>query len=341
VACYALAIEEGERKQMTTRRYSFQRSLVSALVLGGCLDALAVVSGSRAGSVGATFDVFVQPPILTAGAAGFVKGEFTAATGPASGTATHVVMTLDLPVALLNPASSNCSQSGSPPAGFNRFTCDIGTVKAGKTATRYVTFTAPSTSGTYTANGSVNFDQGSSGAKGGGSQNTTLTKSGQTSVFSPADTTRAGSCTGSAATQPEDQVGSNPTAQTTSVSATADPSLALPCTWVYVGENPPPPDSGILTQISFVGIPPTTTPATVVITFASLPVPFADFELFFLPNYSPGNPDLTGMTLLKPCSETPVPPALSCLQSLVPMGEGAQATILLMGTGGDPGWGAG
>jgi len=322
-------------------RQSVRRSIVSALVLGGCLATLAVVSGGRAGSVSATFDVFVQPTILTAGAAGFVKGELTAASGPASGTATHVIMTLDLPVALLNPASSNCLPSASPPAGFNRFRCDVGTVKAGKTATRYVTFTAPSTPGTYTANGSVNFDQGSSGAKGGGSQNTTLTESGQTSVFSPTDTTRAGSCTGSAATKPDGQVGSDPAAQTTSVSATADPSLDLPCTWVFVGEDPPPPGSGIMTQISFVGIPPTTAPATVVITFVTLPVPFADFELFFLPNYSPGNPDLTGNVLLKPCSENPVPPALSCLQSLVPLGEGAQATILLQGTGSDPGYGGG
>jgi len=324
---------------MIMERQSVRRSIVSALVLGGCLATLAVVSGGRAGSVSAIFDVAVQPPILTAGAQGFVKGEFTAASGPPSGTATHVVMALDLPVALLNPASSNCSQSGSPPAGFNRFTCDIGTVKAGKTATRYVTFTAPSSPGTYTANGSVNFDQGSSGAKGGGSQNTTLTESGQASVFSPTDTTRAGSCTGSAATKPDGQVGSDPAAQTTSVSATADPALALPCTWVYVGEDPPPPDSGILTQISFVGIPPTTTPATVVITFASLPVPFADFELFLFPNYSAGNPDLTGQAPLPTCTASPVPPGTSCLQSLVPLGEGAQATILLMGTGGDPGYG--
>src|SRR3970040_2378409 len=106
----------------------------------------------------------------------------------------------DLPVALLNPASSNCSPSASSPAGFNRFTCDIGTVQAGKTATRFVTFTAPSTAATYTVNGSVTFDNGSGGAKGGGSKNTTLTKSGQTTVFSSTDTTRAGNCTGSAST---------------------------------------------------------------------------------------------------------------------------------------------
>ena len=85
---------------MIMRRQSFQRSLVSALVFGGCLVALAAVSGGRAGSsASATFDVFVQPPILTAGAGGFVKGEFT----PYS-TATGVVMTLDLPVALLSPS---------------------------------------------------------------------------------------------------------------------------------------------------------------------------------------------------------------------------------------------
>jgi len=247
-------------------------------------------------------------------------------------------MTLDLPVALLNPASSSCSPSASPPAGFNRFTCEIGTVKAGTTTMRFVTFTAPSTAATYTVNGAVTFDNGSGGAKGGGSKNTTLTKSGQTTVFSATDTTRAGNCTGSASTPPDDQVGALEHAQSTSIVATADPSLDLPCTWVFVGEDPAPSGSGILTLISFVGLPPTTTPATVVITFASLPVPFADFEILFLPSYSPSNPDLTGKVVLPTCTATPVPPALSCLQSLVPFGAGAQATILLQGTGGDPGY---
>jgi len=318
---------------MIMRRQSFQRSLVSALVFGGCLVALAAVSGGRAGSASATFDVFVQPPILTAGAGGFVKGEFTP-----SSTATGVVMTLDLPVALLSPSSSNCSQSGSPPPGFNRFTCNIGLVKGGTTVRRYVSFTAPSAPGTYTANGSVSFVQGPLGAPAGGSQ--TLTDSGETTVFAATDTNRAGSCTGRASTPP-DGVGHIEDFQTTSVVATADPALNLPCTWVYVGEDPPPPNSPILTQISFVGIPPTATPATVVITFGTLPVPFPEFDVFFLPNYSPGNPDLTGLALLPSCATSPVPPAVSCLQSLVQQGSGAQATILLMGTGGDPGWGAG
>ena len=317
---------------MIMRRQSFQRSLVSALVFGGCLVALAAVSGGRAGSASATFDVFVQPPILTAGAGGFVKGDFTP-----SSTATGVVMTLDLPVALLNPSSSNCSQSGSPPPGFNRFTCNLGLVRGGTTVRRYVSFTAPSAPGTYTANGSVSFVQGPLGAPAGGSQ--TLTDSGATTVFAPTDTDRAGSCTGSASTPP-DGVGHIEGRQSTSVVATADPALNLPCTWVYVGEDPPPPNSVIKTQISFVGIPPTATPATVVITFFTLPVPFADFKLYFLPNYSPGNPDLSGQALLPSCATNPVPPAVSCLQSLVPYGSGgAQATILLMGTGGDPGYG--
>lgn len=322
---------------MIMRRQSFRRSMVSVLVLGGCLATLAVVSGGRAGSVSSsTFDVFVQPPILTAGAAGFVKGEFKAASGPASGTATHVVMTLDLPVALLNPTSSNCSQSASPPAGYKRFTCDIGTVKAGKTAMRFVTFTAPSTAATYTVNGSVTFDNGS--GTGVGSQNTTLTKSGQTTVFAATETTRAGNCTGSASTPPAVFHHT----QSTSVSgATAASSLGLPCTWVYVGEDPAPSGSGILTAISFVGIPLTTTPATVVITFATLPVPFADFDLFYLPSYSPANPVLTGQVPLPTCTASPVPPGTACLQSLVPFGAGAQATILLQGTDGDPGFGGG
>jgi len=329
----------GELGIMIMRRGSFRRSMATVFVLVGCMAALAVVSGGRAGSASSTFDLFVQPQYLTAGAQGFAKGEFTAASGPGTGTATHVVMTLDLPVALLSPTSSNCSPSTSPPAGFKRFTCDIGTVKAGKTATRFVTFTAPATAETYTVNGSVTFDNGSGGAPGGGSQNTTLNESGQTTVFAATDTTRAGNCTGSASTPPA----SFHDTQSTSISgATAAASLGLPCTWVFVGENTAPSGSGILTSISFVGLPLTTSPATVVITFFSLPVPFADFKILFLPNYSPSNPDLTGKVVLPTCTASPVPPALSCLQSLVPFGAaGAQATILLQGIGGDPGYGGG
>jgi len=319
------------------RRRSFRSSIATLMVLGGCAVSLAVVSGGRAGSAGSTFDVFVQPPILTAGAQGFVKGEFTAASGPGSGTATHVVMTLDLPVALLNPTSSNCSPSASPPAGFNRFTCDIGTVKAGKTATRFVRFTAPSTAATYTANGTVTFDNGSTGASGGGSKNTTLTESGQTTVVASTDTTRAGNCTGSASTpaaSPHDL-------QSTSVTgATAASSSGLPCTWVFVGEDPAG-GSGLLTPISFVGLPLTTSPATVVITFFSLPVPFSMFDLFYLPNY-PNGPNPLASVLLPACVGGALPPnETSCLLSLVPLGTGAQATILLQGTDGDPGYGGG
>ena len=316
---------------------SFRRSMAT-VVLAGFVAALAVVSGGRAGSVSSsTFDVFVQPQYLTAGAQGFVKGEFTAASGPGSGTATHVVMTFDLPVALLNPTSSGCSPSASSPAGFNRFTCDIGTVKAGKTATRFVTFTAPSTAATYTANGTVNFDNGSSGAGGGGGQNTSLTKSGQATVVAAASTTRAGNCTGSASTPPA----SFHDTQSTSVSgATASSSLGLPCTWVFVGEDPAG-GSGLLTPISFVGLPLTTSPATVVITFFSLPVPFSQFDIFYLPNY-PDGPNPLDSVLLAACVGGALPPnATACLQSLVPLGTGAQATILLKGTGGDPGFGAG
>jgi hypothetical protein len=302
------------------------------------MAALAVVSGGRAGSASSTFDLFVQPQYLTAGAQGFAKGEFTAASGPGTGTATHVVMTLDLPVALLSPTSSNCSRSTSSPAGFNRFRCDIGTVKAGMTATRFVRFTAPSTATTYTVNGSVTFDNGSGGAPGGGSVNTTLTKTGQTTVFAATDTTRAGNCTGSASTPSV----SFHDAQSTSISgAVASSSLGLPCTWVFVGEDPAPSGSGILSLISFFGLPPTDSPATVVIDFFSLPGPFASLTLFYLPNY-PNGPNPLAKVLWPACVGGALPPnETACLLSLEQVGAGARATILALGTGGDPGSGFG
>ena len=310
-------------------------SLASVLVLAGGALALAVVGAGRAGSGGDSFDVLVQPSILTAGQQGFVKGEYSAASGPGSGTATKVVMTLDLPVTLLSPASSNCSPSTPAPAGFNRFRCDIGNVKAGKSATRFVRFTAPSTPASYTANGSVTFDNGTSGAGGGGMN--TLADTGQTAVFAATDTSRAGSCTGSASTPP---TGGHDLQRTSISGATAAPSLGLPCTWVFVGEDPAGA-SGLLTSISFAGLPLTNTPATVVIDFSSLSAPLSTMQVYSLPNYPDGPNPLTKV-VLPACVSGSLPAGqTTCLLSLVPVGAGARAEILVKGLDGDPGWGMG
>ena len=165
----------------------------------------------------------------------------------------------------------------------------------------------------------------------------TLTTSGQTTVFASTDTTRAGSCTGSASTPPASHHDSQSTSVTGAVAAS---SLGLPCTWVFVGEDPAGA-SALLTPISFVGLPLTTSPATVVITFFSLPVPFSQFDLFHLANY-PNGPNPLASVPLVACIGGGLPPnETACLLSLVPLGTGAQATILLQGTDGDPGFGGG
>lgn len=311
--------------------------LLAGATLLAAVTGLALVSGGRAGSVGATFDVSVQPAFLTAGGKGFVKAEFAAASGPGTGTATHVVMTIDLPDALLDPSSSNCVESTSAPAGFSRFKCDIGTVKAGNTVKRFITFSAPPTAAAFTVNGSIVFDMGSGGA-GGGGKNQSLSDSGGTTVVAVGDETRAGSCTGSASTPPV----SHHDAQSTSVSgASAAPALGLPCTWVFVGEDDAPEGSGILTDISFLGLPVTNAPATLVITFATLPAPLSSLTLFYLPNY-PDGPDPLQKAPMAACVDGALPPnQTACLLSLEALGEGAKATILIMGTGGDPGTGMG
>jgi hypothetical protein len=328
------------------QRRSFGGWVVSALVLGACAAALAVVSAGMAGSVPPpTYEVFLQPQLLTASGQGVVWSKFSTASGPGTGSATHVVSKIDVPIALLNPTttSSNCTGPVVVTIGqeqYNEFTCDEGVIQAGDTVKRFVTFTAPSTLNTYTATGRVTFDNGQGG--GGGGVNTIEAQSSpslrQTTVVPGADTRRAGDCfsggTGTVATQP---VSSVDPVQTVVTLGSADPSLGLPCTWGYVSEDDVP---GFLTQISSVSTPQFAAgvTATVVVTWADLPVAFKNFKVLLLPNYPVS---LESEVLLACVGGQPPAGKIACLDGLVKLGKGARATIRQFGTGGDPGYGGG
>ena len=152
------------------RRRSLRVWLAGIFVLACFAGGLAVVSAGHAGGVitGANFDLAVQPPALSTSGTGFAKGVFTAASGSGTGSATHVTITFQVPAALSNPSGTSSDCSVAPGSGENVVTCNIGTLNAGQTVKRFVTFTAPSTAGVYTITGSVQWDNGSSGAGGGG-----------------------------------------------------------------------------------------------------------------------------------------------------------------------------
>ncbi len=324
---------------MIMRRRSLGFSFATVVFLGACAAALAVVSGGLAGSTtNSTFELFVQPQYLTAGGQGFALGKFTAASGSGTGSATHVAMRFDLPAALLGPhtTSSGCTGPELVNSGTTkRFTCTIGTVNAGETVKRYVTFTAPSTPGSYPIDATAFYDKGSGGAGGGGAVNS-IPDSAQTTVVEGTSSTRAGNCftdgTGEVFTPTVS--GSDPQATEVEFGAAAS-FLGLPCTWGFVGEDSV---TGFLTQISFVSLPELGAPATVFVEWYSLPVPWPKFTVLLLPNY----PASTDWEPLTACENGQLPEdEIACLLSLDKTGRGARATILMLGTGGDPGFGGG
>ena len=322
--------------------------IVSVMLFGS-------VSLGRAGSGPnpSEFAFSVQPQFVTAGQKGFVMGKFVAASGAGTGTATHVAMTFDLPAGFTPATGTSSGCIGPDNASTNVYTCNIGNVQAGQVVKRFVAFLAPSTLGLNTGfSGCVSFDNGSGGAGGGGGTNTCSanTKPGQTTVVAVGDNQHAGTCTGATGGASTPAI-SDTDPQSSSVSnATASPSLGLPCTWVFVGEaNPNAGDNDVLSQISFTGFPQTTGPATWIINFFSLPAPFSQLEVLFDPGYNEGanfepaslptcnGPIVDGLPTLGPTQT-----ALGrCLQSFVKVKKGAQARILLFGTGGDPGAGLG
>ncbi len=321
------------------------------LVVSVTLFGAASLGLAGSGPTPSRFDVFVQPNIVTAGATGFAKGTFTAATGSGTGSATHVTITLDLPPGLLTPTSTNCSgpSSSADHTGYNRFTCEIGTVNAGHTVNRFVTFTAPAFQAppppppppdpnVYTVYGFVTFDNGNAGAPGGGSIGR-IDDSEQTTVVSSTSSSRAGRCL-PGATSNVNNVFTPPVSSTNPVSTYMSfgaASFFLPCTWAAVGENP---HAGfIIPEISFVSAPVFANLATLKISIYQLPLSKIG-TLTEFPNY-PDN--LSGSLPVLSCpSPTSLPTGRdACELPRSKIGNVTVLTLLFSGTGGDPGFGGG
>ena len=329
------------------RRRSFRVWLAGIFVLACFAGGLAVVSAVHAGGVTnlSTFDLFVQPSALNTSSAskpvtGFAKGVFTAASGSGTGSATHVMITFRVPAALSNPSgtSSDCSVAGG--SGVNVVTCNVGTVNAGQTVKRFVTFTAPSSlvlpqGDRYDITGSVQWDNGSSGAGGRGGISSLEPKTASTTVYSATDFRHAGNCflsgSGTVSTPP---VSSKDNQATSAQVGAAAPSLGLPCTFAEVGEDHV---AGFDTDISHDTIPQLSQPAKITLTLNSLPVKFEVFFWRFLPDY----PDTQLQLPIPSCDDNGQLPTNEavCLLSSAKKGSGGTWTFLQRGTDGDPAYG--
>jgi hypothetical protein len=326
------------------RRRSFRFFLAGTFVLACCAGALAVVSLGRAGSTtGSTFDLSVQPTVLSTSGTGFAKGVFTAASGSGTGSATHVVITFHVDSALSNPTGTTSDCATAAGTGENVVTCNVGTVNAGQTVRRFVTFTAPSslvsppTPDTYSVRASVSWDNGSGGAGGGGGINSLPPKTASTNVFAANDSSHAGNCflagKGTVNTPP---VSDSDNQSTSAQIGAAAPSLGLPCPFAEVGEDPAPP--GFVTAISHDTIPQLSQPATITLSLEKMPAgnPFSQFTWLFSPNYPAQLPSQT----IPNCVNGKLPAnAIVCLLSKTKMGNGGSWTFLQLGTGSDPSFG--
>ena len=128
------------------RRRSLRVWLAGIFVLGCGTGALAFVSGSNAGSSGASLTLFPRPPVLTVNKTGFIKASFKAASGSQTGSATHVMITVNLaPGLVFDQAHSSANCTIPNPGGRpNDVVCTISSVSPGETVNRFVVFTAPS-----------------------------------------------------------------------------------------------------------------------------------------------------------------------------------------------------
>jgi hypothetical protein len=321
-----------------------QRILALSAVIGGAA-LLAMVSLGRAGNSGASFAVAAGPSRISAGAEGFVIATFTPDSGSGTGSATHVVLTIDVPLGFASPHAEDCSGPVNT-GNANRFTCTLKNVHKGDTVSRFVTFTAASVTQptTYTISGTAKFDV-PSGKHGNGHGNT-LTATSAATAYAANDPNHQGKCVdlegGSTATVGGSATVHNQKATSADFGA-ADPSLDLPCTPAAGGVDPdvslPHFTSGVwfvsLPQLGGDGI------GRATLTFYKLPhgTSWKTFQVFEILGY-PG--DLT-------VSSNPVPPCAwggslpsgqtSCVYSRSSFGYGGVKLVLLVrGSGTDPGY---
>jgi len=333
------------------RRSSFRLSIALILGIGACAAALAFVSASNAGSTGATLKLFAHPQALGINGSGFVKAAYTAAAGAGTGSATHVVITVTLQTGLdfdATHSSSGCSIADS--ANHPRdVVCTVGTVNAGATATRFITFRATA-EGPYTIDGIATQDNGTGGNGGGGGsvgQTTTADPKGQLTVYAATDTSNNGNCffNGGSVQTP------NPSGldiQSTGASVgKPDPSLGIPCAYADVGETAIPnfANKGFnVPAISHDNIAILIGAATITIKLDPLPVTFNKIVWRYFPNFDPASPptNISQGTIIGPCTSDGKLPTGSnvCLLLSVKSGNSGTWTFLQNGTGSDPGYGS-
>lgn len=219
--------------------------------------ALVLVARSRAGSLNASYTTFVAPTQASGSASDYgtnpkhppskaVGGAIFAPTGPNNGTATHVVMTLDLPSDVPGPTADDpspivvtaCPGRSAVNTVTKVVTCTVTNVKSGATARLVVEFTVPPVQNqeSWQLNGNVAFDVGHGAT---GEHNIQPASPFGSVTFFPPGSNAAGTCAPITSSANTLVVVEATTGKGADVSFGAgDPSTGLPCTPAQVSIDP-------------------------------------------------------------------------------------------------------
>jgi hypothetical protein len=313
---------------MKTKLAVFGGATLGALVL-----VVALVAGSSAGT--SSFGFFVLgPTAVTTGQPSIVFAKLT--TGKNSGAATHTVITFTFPAGsttgtpTADPNSPDCGAAVLV-SGTATITCTIGVVQGGMTVKRFVNYTAGSDPGDSGITANYSFDQGTGGkGGGGGTVNGNSTPAPTTFVNG---TSTDGRCVPGGSNSSAAGVFGSDTQQTQLTFGDPAANLGLPCSWGSVGVQSGKRGPDGAPAISTVEGPTYGGPATLTLTFSSLPVPLNKYVLM---EFDPNNPN-AGWSKVPLC---PTPTTLpgnadACLIGY-DKGKPIVAHLLYRGTGGDP-----
>jgi len=316
---------------------SRRRLVVVAVLTAAAVATLLVVTGGSAGTTNYDFRVFGVPTQLTAGQQGLVFARFSPTKG--SGAATATTITFSFPTTSLagTPAADPVTSADCGPASQSgqtvTITCAVGTVNHGDGVKRFVTFVPGSTDGDAGISASVSYDSGPPSAQRVGRTNIDPKLAALVTVDG---TSAAGTCGASGQDVSTAPVDTTVLQQTSLTIGTAVSSFHLPCNWGTVGviNGRRGPDGA--PQVSSVGGPRFSDPATLKLTFSSLP---SKFVLKENQSFDPGNPTVGWDTVVPPCptpTTMPADPSIDTCLVGYKKGKVIVATLLYRGTNTDP-----
>jgi hypothetical protein len=304
------------------------------VIVFGALVALALVlaAGGHAGSQGSVFPTpLVAPNQLSTGQTGLAGAKFTPQGTSNSGSATHVVISLQFPSDSTNIAVTACP--GTVGYVGTTATCSIQSIQNGNQVKMFATFTAGA-AGAQEVDGLVTWDKPSGNGGSTGGTNTTGVVPSLFTIDAPTST-QQGKCTTIVGPATDSIGGFDPaTGKTTTVTyASVDGTFGFPCTPAQAGVKPSDRSTSLTKGDWMLLVPPLAggALAQAVLTINSLPsgTNAKKFQIYELG----ADGTTVSSTPVPACTSTgalPVtdPPSDSCIYNRTNFGKGGVALYL-------------